>query len=578
MNLASVVLRRQALAVGALLLVFGLMVGGLYWKDRQREWKLREEQASHRLQLSYELITRDLARVRSDVLYVASQQIVRDFAPDDPANRQALEQAFANFLDLKGTYQQIRLLDRQGQEAVRVNLQGPQVEVVSAEGLQDKKERAYVQRSLQLQVGEVFVSEFDLNQEQGQIEEPWNPVIRFVTPVADADGQAGRLLVVNYRGSLLLQDLAGISLPGSTWLIRDDGYYLLGPRPDDAWGWLLGHSQNFADQFPVAWRQREAPQGPCLLTTAGAFAFRTLGMQRVSDPSIAVTRDDRRLTIVSHLPPTRVFSTSNQLLNRLLILGWALLLPMLLLTRFWAVASVRRREQNRLIAESEKQLRELSGRLIRIQEEERRSIAREIHDQLGQQVTAINLDLKMAARQVTSAEVQTQLQRAIDESEQLLDTLHHFATRVRPVELDDLGLHDAVESHLWEFRDRTQIDVRLDSNVADVHLPSDISENVYRLIQESLNNVLKHARASRVDVSIQQISNHGQQQLVLQVKDNGVGVAPTTDGSERERFEGTSRLGILGMRERVDLLGGTLTLDSQPHLGTTVQVTLPLPE
>ena len=112
---------------------------------------------------------------------------------------------------------------------------------------------------------------------------------------------------------------------------------------------------------------------------------------------------------------------------------------------------ISRQLQNQQIAISEERLRELSSRLLRIQEDERRAISREIHDELGQQATAINLDLKLADRNIESEQARSHLERAIRENEQLLQTLHAFATRVRPAVLDDLGLRDALQSHLWEF-------------------------------------------------------------------------------------------------------------------------------
>ena len=436
-----------------------------------------------------------------------------------------------------------------------------------------------MRESLTLRTGELFVSDFDLNQEYGVIEEPLNPVIRFVTPISNREGDVQFLLVANYRGAPLLYDLSAISLPGQTFLIREDSEYLLGPG-DSAWGWLLGHDRSFASQFPLAWAQRPESVGGCLLTPAGAFAFREIQLQNLGRAQRNASQSERRMLIVSYLPADQVFATSNQLLNRLLVLVALILLPLYVLTRFWAVASLRRQQQNHLILESEKKLRELSSRLVKIQEDERRAISREIHDQLGQQATAINLDLKMAARKAGSGDIQEQLCRAIDESEQLLNTLHDFATRVRPVALDDLGLHDAVESHLWEFQQRSGIDFGFESNVDQVELPPVIAENVYRLIQESLNNVLKHADATRVDVAIELHDAHSAHTLSVRIGDDGVGTQANsgTENTDNTILDGNRRLGILGMRERVDLLGGTLEFISQLGQGTIIKVVVPVGE
>ena len=127
------------------------------------------------------------------------------------------------------------------------------------------------------------------------------------------------------------------------------------------------------------------------MTDQGAFAFRSIPSRRFGLVKGESGREGNELLIVSHLPRSRVFETSNNLLSRLLTLVLIVTLPLFIVTRYWALATVRRRQQNRWIASSELRIRELSSRLLRIQEEERKYISREIHDQLGQQVTAINL-------------------------------------------------------------------------------------------------------------------------------------------------------------------------------------------
>lgn len=574
------VAKRQMAAISVFLLLFALIVILMYWTDRQREWRLREQQASHRLELAYELITSDLERVRSDVLYVANQQLVRRFDAEDDLSRAQVENEFANFLRLKQTCQQIRLVEISGQESVRVDLHGTEVEILPKSELQDKRDRYYVQNSLRLRPGELFVSAFDLNQEHGVIEQPLSPVIRFVTLVGNEQGAARYLLVANYRGAPLLNDLSEISLPGRTFLVREDGHYLLGPNPEDAWGWLLDHPVRFNQQFSDAWNNRNLAEHRCVLTQDGAFAFRQIELQRLGQSQDEAGHSRTKLFLVSYLSADKVFETSNQLLSRLLILVFVILLPLSLLARFWAVASIRRKQQNMLILKSESKLRELSSSLVRIQEAERRAISREIHDQLGQQVTAINLDLKLAEREAKSKNVSNQLRRAIDESEHLLETLHDFATRIRPVELDDLGLHDAVESHLWEFKNRTRIDFEFDSNLDRFPLPAVISENVYRLIQESLNNVVKHADATHVRVSIMLEKSGAETVLNILVQDDGVGASETIEHLQADGKNpvGKPHLGILGMRERVELLGGTLDITFQEGNGTMVHACVPVNE
>ena len=577
------VARRQFSVVGVFLLLLAAILLSSYYKDRQQEWRLREEQANHRLELAYELITRDFERAQADILYLANQHDIQAFLQDSLGSRDKIESEFGNFLKFKKTHQQVRLVNIEGQELVRVDFRGGNAETVPEQQLQNKKDRYYIQESAELLPGEIFVSEFDLNQERGVIEQPLVPVIRFVTPVDDHSGKAGILLVANYLGGPLLRELSATSLPGQTFLIRQDGQYLLGPKPDDSWGWLLGHGHTFISQFADAWKYFQNGNESCTLTPAGAFAFRKIPLQQFGRVQPDGDDSGSELVIVSFLPAAEVFATSNRLITRLALLALVTLLPLLLLTRLWAVGSVRRRQQNQLIAESESKLRELSSRLVRIQEEERRAISREIHDQLGQQVTAINLDLKLAKRDAVSESVQNQLQHAVEESELLLNTLHDFATRIRPVELDDFGLHDAVESHLEDFRKRSGIEVRFDSNTTGLTLPPIVEENVYRLVQESMNNILKHADATHASVQINLKRSTAEDELLVEITDDGIGTENEGAGASNARSTQLTRsvsertkLGILGMRERVDLMGGEMNFVSGPGQGTAVSVRIPI--
>ena len=566
------VTRRQSAVVLMIAALFAILMSVLYLLDRQREWRLRQEQAKHRLDLADEMISEGLKRVRSDALFLAQLDFVQKFVAGDGDRRDTIENEFAQFVRNKKSYDQVRLVDPSGQEQIRVDATPDGVRVIPESELQDKKDRYYVRQSLGLNPGDVFVSDFDLNQEHGAIEQPYNPVVRFVTPVGEATNGNRSLLVVNYLGAPLLRELREISLPGHTFLIRTDGHFLLGLGRNDAWGWLLGHERTFQTAYPTAWDQIVEGGGDCFLSVDGAFAGRRVSLSEFIDSS---NRDSREianrsnLLIVSYVPRSQVYSVSDQLLKRLLLTAAIMVIPVILLTRFWASAVVRRQQQNRRIVESEEKLRELSSRLLRVQEEERKAISREIHDELGQQVTAINLDLKLAQRESGSESGREQLSRAIRENEQLLSTLHDFSRRVRPAVLDDLGLYDAIESHIWEFETRTKISANFEAQRRDCDLPPVIAENVFRLLQEALNNVVKHANADRVDIhlSIAEKPN-AQPRMTMQVTDNGQGVVPSDPSS--------SRLGLIGMRERVDLLNGTIKIDSNKTDGTRITVCIPL--
>jgi len=570
-------LKRQAIACATFGLLLASIIAALYLQHRQREWLLRSEQANHRLDVAYELISREVNRVRADAMYLANRGAVRRFVSNAAADQDELLSDFMEFVQQKKMYDQIRLLDLSGHETVRINFADETARPVSEDELQDKSDRYYFQKGLALRRGELFVSEFDLNLEHGAIEQPLKPVIRFVTPVYDQSDSVAAYLVLNYLGGELLSELDDSTIPGKTLLLRRDGHYICGPRQEDQWGWLLNHTRTFATQFPDEWSSI-GQLHHCRLTAQGAFAAKSIPIGRMGTASEepiteartkTATADDQQVSdsiaVVSYLPRAFVFAKSNELLQRLLIFAGGVFALAIVFTRAWAGATLSREMQARRIADSEERLRELSARLLRIQEDERRAISREIHDELGQQATAISLDLKLAERNLESQKAASHLQRAINENETLLRTLHEFALRVRPAVLDDLGLKEAVESHSLEFEKRTGVHVRTQLELPTCKLSDEIADHTFRIIQESLNNVAKHAGASNVDLKVAVADDSSE--LLISVRDDGTGNADV---------EGSGGLGLIGMRERVDLLGGVFEIQSGKNRGTSITIRIPL--
>jgi two-component system, NarL family, sensor histidine kinase UhpB len=220
---------------------------------------------------------------------------------------------------------------------------------------------------------------------------------------------------------------------------------------------------------------------------------------------------------------------------------------------------------------SNRQLRALSARLQSIREEERTRIAREIHDELGQTLTGLRLDiaylegkLKLYG-EIDKKVLESQFQSMISLVDASIQNVQKIATELRPQVLDDLGLIPALEWQTAEFQSRTKIQCSLDSNVEDVSIDADRSTALFRILQESLTNVARHSNAKKVHVKLQVTGKS----LHLTVSDDGKGISEVNIPSLKS-------LGLLGMRERAHMLGGILTIKGQPGHGTVVSVELPL--
>ena len=212
-------------------------------------------------------------------------------------------------------------------------------------------------------------------------------------------------------------------------------------------------------------------------------------------------------------------------------------------------------------------LRALAAHLQNIREEERARVAREIHDELGQTLTALKMDLSWLASRLPKD--QDLLLQKTETMSKLVDTtiqsIWRITAELRPGILDDLGLTAAIEWQAQEFQSRTGIKCRFISGKRNPDLDQDRSIAVFRILQETLTNVARHAQATRVKISL--IRMRGD--LVLEVRDNGKGI------SEKDIFRPRS-LGLLGMRERAHLFGGKLKIHGAPGNGTSVTLKIPL--
>ena len=230
------------------------------------------------------------------------------------------------------------------------------------------------------------------------------------------------------------------------------------------------------------------------------------------------------------------------------------------------------RHSNQLLEQSrelQEQLRQLSRQLLWAQEEERKKISRELHDEIAQTLTGINVRL---AALMTETSVNTQgLQLKIAQTQRMVeksvDIVHRFARDLRPTVLDDLGLIPALHSFVKAFSKQTHVHVRLTVSAGLDQLNNAHRTVLYRVVQEALTNVGRHAHASQVEVAIQR-----RPCLVsLMIHDNG----KSFEVRRVLHAKSNQRLGLLGMRERIEMIGGQLVIDSAPGKGTTIRAEIP---
>ena len=221
------------------------------------------------------------------------------------------------------------------------------------------------------------------------------------------------------------------------------------------------------------------------------------------------------------------------------------------------------------ITRSREELRALAAHLETVREEERTRIARELHDELGQALTGLKLDLAWMERRLNRHSLSETGERCVSllgRLDEIMIQVRRIITELRPSVLDQLGLADAIEWQAQDFAARTGLELDLRIACACELPPDAMASAVFRILQEALNNVAKHANAHRLRVDLRTDADS----LSLDVSDDGRGIT-------REEQRGSQSLGLLGLRERAIAWGGTVTISGSPTSGTTVALRLPLP-
>ena len=225
-------------------------------------------------------------------------------------------------------------------------------------------------------------------------------------------------------------------------------------------------------------------------------------------------------------------------------------------------------ERTQVLVEMNQDRQKLSRRLMDVQETERRAIARELHDEIGQALTAVKMNLQAIAM---VSHATPQLEDAMSIVERSLQQVRDISLNLRPSMLDDLGLVPALRWYLDRQAQRAGLKPHFSADEITIDISSEIESTCFRVAQEALTNVIRHAQAEHVFMEIRE----GDHEVILIIRDDGVGF--DVEKAKDRATKGAS-LGVLGMQERVHLINGEINLESVPPFGTEVWVSIPIPE
>jgi len=680
----------------AIFVPLSLLIAGLavwYWQAQESiVLEHYRTEARHHVEGQLNRVGRFYRQAGAMLLALARDREIIPAMDGDHTALTGMQRLFTDVIEASGLYDQIRLLDRQGHEVVRVERRAGSVHVAATGELQNKAARDYVQRALSVQTGEIYISPFDLNMEHGRVQQPFKATVRFATPLAlSQEGRRHGLLVLNLAGMpLMKRELNDTILTGEHLLMNSGSSYWF-DRVDGG----LNVTSDAVDatvlprRFPAAWRRIVRQRSGQFLTPAGLFTYgiKTSAMELKHVASGKqpwhVVSFASQAALAASIGRTRAFVLPVSIVCILLtgavsfaLSGWAANRrdalqklrsseelfrhlvdlnadPMLIhhqnrivyanpaaikqlgenslgkirdtevlgrlhpddrslavsqleqaaregvrtnpvevrfrrldgqwITIEWvscpfefehrsSVLSVwhditeRKRvdkERERLLCENQR----LSQGLIRSREEERKRVARALHDDIGQILTAMQMKAAFVSSHCKDKKCSVVI-REVNEIQHLaaglIDTVRGQLKMLRPPQLDEIGLKGALQSMVQEWRGNTGIDYHLTVTDAANGLDAETQINLYRMVQEALSNVARHAGASRVSIHLRVVSGG----IRLSVKDNGRGFDPRAP---------TEGIGLAGMRERAAALGGEMRIESTVGEETRLTCRIPPP-
>lgn len=353
---------RHFIILYAALLVFVMVGGGMYLamsNASQRE--AIEAREAARVNREAQILSSVLAARAADAAFLAAR-ITDELDAKDVSRHERIESLLSSFAEIKSGYVQVRFLDAQGRESVRVDNTPEGPRLAPDDQLQDKSHTAYFQKGTLLSSGSVAVSRFDLNVERGKVEIPFRPVLRFSSPVRRADGRFAGLVVLNLSGEVIHARLrqAAVAALGRPLLVNGDGYWLLGPAPEMEWGFQLDERRDMTVEsaWPGAWGPLHSQKGGQFFLDGALYTFDTVQTDGgIGVKTTAVMVPEEGWKIVARVPPELLAPPLNTIF---IVLTAALVLLFGILSWLWAASRARRDSIQAELADSEAKFRAMS--------------------------------------------------------------------------------------------------------------------------------------------------------------------------------------------------------------------------
>jgi signal transduction histidine kinase len=585
-----------------------------------------ENDAHHTVNLLLEVIADDFDLIVADLMILSETNALQKvLESENVPHRHDLAKEFLLFSRRKEIYDQIRFLDEEGLEIVRVNFNGGEPTIVPEDQQQLKRDRYYFKDTFQLEAGQVFVSPLDLNIEHGQIEQPLKPMIRFGTPVFDSQGQKRGIVLLNYFGADMIHRIERSSSGdlGQVMLLNCDSFWLAGGlKIQDEWGFMYQdrNDRTFEKTFPEAWQRIYHAESGQFRHTDGLFTFATVyplletwksstGSGKAFEPSKAPLGSKEYFWKVVLFASQDVLAARTRgSWQRFLLLNAGLTVALLAVSSFLARAIVNRKqaEEQRNVAlaaqqelnatleaqvtertaELQQRAAELEASMARLREAQDRLVRSERLAAIGELAASVAHELRNPLSVIrTSAyyvkyrlleKADDKVQDSLDQiekqvlvSDKIIRDLLDFA-RVRPPELRPADVNEVVQATLAgvSFPEEIVVVTRLAEGLPPVPLdPSQMERAFLNLVTNSVQAMPEGGQL--------QVRTWGEDEAILvSISDTGVGIPPENLARIFEplfttKTQGTG-LGLSICRRIVEAHGGSIEVESPSiTLGTS---------
>ncbi|MFC1617702.1 ATP-binding protein [Patescibacteria group bacterium] len=521
------------------ILAVGGVVSLIYFLEVSNEQQSVSDIESRRVELMKKYIKDSFSVIAADLEVLRAHEIFDDYLLDNDTERiSLLAEELLAMANNKPEYDQIRVLNAIGYEEVRVNQINGAVEIIPTNQLQDKSGRYYFQDTLNLDEGQIYVSPFDLNVEQGEVEQPLKPMIRFGMPLVDKDDKKQGILLINYLGKYILDDLEDFYLDdeGQLMLLNSQGYWLAGPDSETEWGFMFPGKQDktLAQQEPQVWADISSQERGQVSTTEGEYIFTTV--YPISNSP------DYFWKIISFVPRAALQASIAGLLKNLLLVGGILLLVMIIIIWLIAKSIARRRRAERTVIQLNDLLKVIN-KILR-------------HDILNK-LTQVKWSVEMYEKE----KKQAWLKRILESSGsgvkliERMKKLEKIASVSPDLQTVDIG------KLLSEIIPEYKIPIKVSGSAQVL-----ADEALLSVFENLINNAIRHGETKKIAITISPISRGYQ----IEVADFGKGIP---DKIKKNLFQegyiygskGHTGLGLYIVKKTIERYGGNISIkDNKP--------------